>query len=214
MDAEGIFTPAPSGVKRTIDQAFLSTPTASVPVQTESIVHEPQTEHNVEKPMPAQTSSESSVKSSNTTPRQASPAPTSMSSLSSVTATPPPPNPFVPSTLMPQPSKRRKITPSEKMEREREKAEKRAKRDEEKAKKAEEKQVKDEERRQKNEEREEKRREKELEKQRKKEKKRQEEEAKQKKERVMGRSCPFLRPRLTTSAGPETNDQFPRQTSG
>lgn len=161
--------------------------------------------------------------------RAASPAPSS-SALSSVADTAPS-NPVQPndantgassasnSTSGPPPAKKRKLTPSEKLEKqkakevkEREKAEEKARKEEEKARKEEEKQkskeakdekkrIKDEETRKKAEEREAKRREKELEEERK-------NQEKLKKERSQLRLGAFFQQKPTTPAKDTDTDEY------
>ncbi len=110
--------------------------------------------------------------------RQASPAMSTMSSgLSSVSATPPPFNQDGTPSTVTRPAKRRKYTPSEKLQNERERAKKKAKHEEEK-------QVKDEEKRKRNEILEERRRKRDLEKHEKEEVKRRRDEEQEKKKRV------------------------------
>ncbi|TKA69696.1 hypothetical protein B0A55_07858 [Friedmanniomyces simplex] len=101
------------------------------------------------------------------------------------------------SNAKPPPAKRRKLTPSEKLDKTREKEAKENERAEQKARKDEEKRVKDEEKRQKAEEREAKKREKELEEQRK-------EDAKLKKERSQMRLASFFGAKPATPGKPAT----------
>jgi len=119
--------------------------------------------------------------------RQASPAVSITSSLTSI-STNDEPQPLLgldgAADSTPNPAKRRRLTPGEKLEKIKEKAEKDRIREEEKAKKDEEKLVKDEERRKKNEEKEEKRRQKEQKDQQKEEEKRKKQDELDKKERV------------------------------
>ncbi len=110
--------------------------------------------------------------------RQTSPAMSTMSSgLSSVSATPPPFNQDGTPSTVTRPAKRRKYTPSEKLQNERERAKKKAKHEEEK-------QVKDEEKRKRNEILEERRRRRDLEKHEKEGVKRRRDEEQEKKKRV------------------------------
>lgn len=130
--------------------------------------------------------------------RAASPAPSTISTLSSVdlvsgdqiqgTATPS-------STSKQPPAKRRKLTPSEKLDKQREKEAKEQEKAEQKAKKEDEKRVKDEEKRKKAEEREAKKREKDLDEQRK-------SEEKLKKERSQMRLGAFFGAKSVTPAKP------------
>ncbi|KAK5119872.1 hypothetical protein LTR85_007198 [Meristemomyces frigidus] len=135
--------------------------------------------------------------------RAGSPAPSTISSLSSleVVSTTHVQSAGTPSSTVKQPpAKRRKLTPSEKLDKQREKeaneqekAEQKAKKEEEKARKDDEKRAKDEEKRKKAEEREAKKREKELEEQRK-------SEGKLKKERSQMRLGAFFDAKAVTPA--------------
>lgn len=163
-------------------------------------------------------SNQTSPSASNQNPaREASPALSETSTLSSIedvsSLAVPSSNTTGGASSGQPPAKRRKLTPSEKIERQREKemkarerAEQKAKKDEEKAKKDEEKRVKDLEKQKKAEEREAKRREKELEEERK-------EQEKAKKERSQMRLGAFFQQKLTTPAKSEGLSTFVRRKS-